>query len=190
MRFDFSFGKKRSNQGWIRGSREKLRLGLNSELWGSAQSKAKASFSEESQGQMLSCSLDFERLSCSEPTAILLITNRGRPRPESASSIQQLANARPGNQVLSMYSQDWDVGAKSLRLCLTLCDPMDCSPPGSSVHGIIQARILEWVAMPSSRGSSWPRDWILCPLGLLHWHVGSLPLVPPGKPNWLYSTVL
>ena len=35
--------------------------------------------------------------------------------------------------------------------CLTLCDPMDCSPPGSSVHGILQARILEWVTMPSSR---------------------------------------
>ena len=42
--------------------------------------------------------------------------------------------------------------------CLTLCDSMDCSPPGSSVHGILQARILEWVAMPSSRGSSQPRD--------------------------------
>ena len=41
--------------------------------------------------------------------------------------------------------------AKSLQLCPTLCDPMDCSPPGSSVHGILQARILEWVAMPSSR---------------------------------------
>ena len=40
----------------------------------------------------------------------------------------------------------------------TLCDPMGCSPPGSSVHGILQARILEWVAMPSSRGSSQPRD--------------------------------
>ena len=40
----------------------------------------------------------------------------------------------------------------------TLCDPIDCSPPGSSVHGIFQARILEWVAMPSSRGSSQPRD--------------------------------
>ena len=38
------------------------------------------------------------------------------------------------------------------------CDPLDCSPPGSSVHGILQARILEWVAMPSSRGSSPPRD--------------------------------
>ena len=46
----------------------------------------------------------------------------------------------------------------SHHLCLTLCHPMDCSPPGSSVHGILQARILEWVALPSSRGSSWPRD--------------------------------
>ena len=45
------------------------------------------------------------------------------------------------------------------QLCLTLCDPMDCSPPGSSVHGIFQARILEWVATHSSRGSSWPRNW-------------------------------
>ena len=48
--------------------------------------------------------------------------------------------------------------AKSLQSCLTLYDPMDCSLPGSSVHGILQARILEWVAMPSSRGSSQPRD--------------------------------
>ena len=38
--------------------------------------------------------------------------------------------------------------------CLTLCDPVDCSPPGSSVHRIIQARLLEWVAMPSGRGTS------------------------------------
>ena len=43
--------------------------------------------------------------------------------------------------------------AKSLQLCLTLCNPMGCSLPGSSVQGILQARILEWVAMPSSRES-------------------------------------
>ena len=47
------------------------------------------------------------------------------------------------------------------QLCPTLCDPMDCNLPGSSVHGIPQARILEWVAMPSSRGSSQPRDQTL-----------------------------
>ena len=46
-----------------------------------------------------------------------------------------------------------DTHAKSLQSCLTLCDPMDCSLPGSSVYGILQARILEWVAIPSSRGS-------------------------------------
>ena len=45
--------------------------------------------------------------------------------------------------------------------CPTLCDPMDCSLPGSSLHGILQARILEWVATSFSRGSSQPRDWTL-----------------------------
>ena len=52
-------------------------------------------------------------------------------------------------------------------LCLTLCDPLDRSLPGSSVHGILQARILEWVAMPSFRGSSQPRDgaWVSCIAG-------------------------
>ena len=44
------------------------------------------------------------------------------------------------------------------HLCPTLCDPMDCSPPGDSVRGVLQTRILEWVDMPSSRGSSQPRD--------------------------------
>ena len=44
------------------------------------------------------------------------------------------------------------------KLCPTLVTPWDCNTPGSSVHGIIQARILEWVAIPFSRGSSWPRD--------------------------------
>ena len=45
------------------------------------------------------------------------------------------------------------------QLCPTLCDPMDFSPPGSSVHGIFQARILEWIAISFSRVSSQPRDW-------------------------------
>ena len=48
--------------------------------------------------------------------------------------------------------------AKSLQSCLTLCNTMDCNLPDSYVHEILQARILEWVAMPSSRGFSWPRD--------------------------------
>ena len=49
--------------------------------------------------------------------------------------------------------------AKLLQSCPTLCHPMDCIPLGSLVHRILQPRILEWVAMPSSRGSSRPRDW-------------------------------
>ena len=59
------------------------------------------------------------------------------------------------------YSIVWAYRICSVAyLCSTLCSFMDCSPPGSSVHGIFQARILEWVAISSSRGSSWPRDYM------------------------------
>ena len=51
-----------------------------------------------------------------------------------------------------------EVKVKIAQSCLTLCDPMDCSPPGSAVHGILQAAILEWVAT-FSQESSWRRDW-------------------------------
>ena len=78
--------------------------------------------------------------------------------------------------------------------CPTICDLKGCSPPGSSVHGILPARTLEWdwlgwIAIPSSRGSSRPRDWthISC---LLHWQAGSLPLALPGKPTVGYYSVL
>ena len=60
-----------------------------------------------------------------------------------------------------------------VQLCVT---PMDDSPPGSSVHGILHASILEWIAIPSSRGSSRPRDRT-CISGLLHQQVGSLLLL-------------
>ena len=65
--------------------------------------------------------------------------------------------------------------AKSLRSCPTLCDPPDCSPAGSSVHGILQARILERVAVPSSRGSSRPGDgtcisYVSCDGGQVRYH--------------------
>ena len=64
----------------------------------------------------------------------------------------------------------------------TVCDPMDCSPPGSSVHGILQAGILEWVTVPSSRGSSPPRDGtqVSCIAGGIFFFF--LPSEPPGKP--------
>ena len=52
----------------------------------------------------------------------------------------------------------WCVCVLVAQTCPTLCDPTNCSPWGFSVHGILQARILKWVAIPFSRGSSWPRD--------------------------------
>ena len=58
----------------------------------------------------------------------------------------------------------WSLGSyrrcMHAQSCLTFCNPTDCRLPGSSVHGILQAKILEWVAMPSFRGSSWPKDGI------------------------------
>ena len=66
-------------------------------------------------------------------------------------------------------------------LLLTLCHPMDCSLPGSSVNGILQARILEWVAISFSRGSSWYRDWI--PVSCGSCIAGRFfTAEPPGKP--------
>ena len=64
-------------------------------------------------------------------------------------------------------------GGLVAKSCPTSCDPVDCSPPGSSIHGISQARILEWVAISFSRGSSQPMDQthVLC---LLHWPANSL----------------
>ena len=72
------------------------------------------------------------------PTAVFL--------PGELQGQRSLANYSP-------WVATWDpcVGAKLLQSCPTLCDPMDCSPPGSSVHGLLQAGTLEWVAMPFSR---------------------------------------
>ena len=72
------------------------------------------------------------------------------------------------------------------QLCPTLCNPMDCSPPGSSGHGIFQARIPERVAIPFSRGTSWPRDRTRSP----SLRADSLPSEPPGKPYSMSNTVL
>ena len=72
--------------------------------------------------------------------------------------------------------------AKSLHLCLTVCDPMGCSPLGSFVHGILQIRLLEWVAVPSSRGSSRPRIKAKSPASPA-FQIDSLSAEPPGKPT-------
>ena len=70
------------------------------------------------------------------------------------------------------------------QLCQILCDPVDCSLPGSSLHGILQARILEWGAISFSRGSSHPRDWRIEP-GSPTLQADSLTSEPSGKPfSW------
>ena len=74
--------------------------------------------------------------------------------PSSCNRITKMEYYTYGLTCL-MGMQKWVLVAQS---CLTLCDPIDCNPPGSSVHGIFQARILEWGAISSSRGSSQPRD--------------------------------
>ena len=79
------------------------------------------------------------------------------------------------------------------KSCLTLCDPMDCSPPGSSVHGISQARILKWIAISFSRASYWPScvsrasSWPSCVSSL----VGRFYTTePPEKPPFPYMWVI
>ena len=76
------------------------------------------------------------------------------------------------SMVLNILDSDREV----VQSCLTLCDLMDSTQPSSSVHGIFQARILEWVAISFSRGSSRPRDQTR-----VSHIVGALPSEPPGK---------
>jgi len=70
--------------------------------------------------------------------------------------------------------------AKSLQYCLTLCNPTDYSPPDCPVHGILQVRILEWVVLPFSRGSSLSRDQS-------YWQAGSLPLALSEEPTHTHT---
>ena len=78
------------------------------------------------------------------------------------------------------------VHAKSLQLCPILCNLTECSLPGSSVHGLLQARILEWVALTSFKASSLPRDQTPVSHIYLHWQVASLLLAPHGKFHYSY----
>ena len=75
------------------------------------------------------------------------------------------------------------------QLCPTLCDSMDCSPPGFSVHGNFQARILEWVAISYSWGIFPTQGSNLCLFCLLHWQMDSLPLWHLGSPIFTISLI-
>ena len=90
--------------------------------------------------------------------------------------------------LISLYTSSWIAAAVLItQSCSTVCNPMNWGPPGSSVRGTLQARILEWIAMPSSRGVFLTQGLNLCLLHVLHWQVASLPLAPPGQPD---STVI
>ena len=83
----------------------------------------------------------------------------------------------------------WQPGFNaSAKSCPTLCNTMNHNLPGSSVHGILQARILEWVAISSSRGSSQPRVRTPHLRRLLHWQATSLPREPPGNTQRGYKS--
>ena len=84
------------------------------------------------------------------------------PWTEEPGGLQSLESQRVGHNWVTKHSTAQSIKMNMCfiaQLYLTLCDPMDCRLPGSPVHGILQARILDWVSIPFSRGSSLPRDW-------------------------------
>ena len=99
-------------------------------------------------------------LTCPWPSSFLrapfLLQQRERER-------DQQFPCRPGFPFLRIPHKEKSE-SEVTQSCLTLCNPMDCSPPRFSIHGIFQARVLDWVAISFSRGSSWPRDrtWVSC----------------------------
>ena len=94
------------------------------------------------------------------PTEQLL---REQGRREWTKARTQVCRAGRGHSLLGVVKVQMSVA----QLCPTLCDPTDCSPPGSPDHGVLQARVLEWAAMPFSRASSRPRDrtWVSRTIG-------------------------
>ena len=101
------------------------------------------------------------------------------------ATVHRATKSQTGLKQRSMHARVWEcvcvcvylwrVKVLVTQLCSTFCNSMDCNQPGSFVHGILQARILEWVAMPSSRGFFQPRSPSL--------QTDSLPSEPPGKPK-------
>ena len=90
-------------------------------------------------------------------------------RSHGQSSLAGYSPQRPKDLDTNEVAEHACVCVLVARSCLTLCDPVNCSPPGSSVLGILQARILEWVAVPFSRGASQPADrlQVFCTVGRL-----------------------
>ena len=113
-----------------------------------------------------SCQILCDPMDCSPPGSsvhgifqarillrVAISFSRGPSRPRDRTQVSGVA----GNSLQSEPPSE-KVKVKVAQSCLTLCDPMDCSRPGFSVHGIFQARILEWVAIPFLKRSYQPRD--------------------------------
>ena len=86
--------------------------------------------------------------------------SRGSSQPRNQTRFSCIAGGFFTNWAMrEAWDLLWWFGSLVAKSCLTLATPMDCSPPGSSVHGIFQAIILEWIPISFSRGSSQPRNW-------------------------------
>ena len=83
------------------------------------------------------------------------------PWTEEPGRLQSMGSQRVSHN-WATFSKQWKRYVLDTQSCFTLRDPTDCGPPGCSVRGFLQARILQWVAIPFSRGSFWPRDqtWV------------------------------
>ena len=109
---------------------------------------------------------------CPQVTAEILSPGVGITGPKPGAERSRIRRGRCSCSGGVVWTKNPDPSTHSsccfvTQLCLNLCDPMNCSPPGSSVHGILQERIVEWVAIPFCRGSSPPRDrtWVSCITG-------------------------
>ena len=115
----------------------------------------------------------------STPNLLQLVNLLGVPAGHT-EGIHQLPAEGRETSIYFLFTL-WSEVAQS---CVTLCSPMDCSLPGSSIHGIFQARVLEWVAISFSSGSPQPRDGIW----VSYMQTDALPSEPPGKP--FYSILI
>ena len=111
-------------------------------------------------------------------------TNRSENSQPEIDTHRQIRDLKSCNIYPTSSQRPHFLVCSVAKSCSTLCYPMDCSPPGSSVHGILQARISEWVVISFSRESSWPRDWT-CVSCIGRWVL--LPLSHQGSPEILYA---
>ena len=115
-----------------------------------------------------------------------ICANIGRRTHGLANTVNSLPSSSWISEFISTFfalCYKWRVCACA-QSCPTLWDPIDYSPPGSSAHGILQARILEWVAISSSRGSSWPRDRVYASWGSCSGRQFLYPLSYQGSHKW------